>query len=140
MRDDYDGRLGPRTPANVNGKLQTARSTLFVQLEEDHFEVLNRNETLDGLAVKSLDFEALDDNTLDKYRPEVVVAPLFSEACDIVDVAEALSFAGYFGELWAVGPDLPNPTVIEREIREFAGHIVFRIVSDPRTKKSAAGH
>jgi hypothetical protein len=85
-----------------------------------------------------LDFAALNDTALDKIRPQVVVAPLFSEEFDIVDVAEALSFAGFFGELWAVGPALPNPGLIEREIREFAGHITFRIVSDPKVKVANA--
>lgn len=140
MHDDYEGRLAMGTPANLNGDLKTVRVALYLQLSDCQHAVVARNAATEDLLIQSVDFAALNETLLDKFRPEVIVAPLFSEGFDIVDVAEALSFAGFFGELWAVGPDLPNPGLIEREIREFAGHIQFRIISDPRAAQMASGH
>ncbi|MEM1079506.1 MAG: hypothetical protein AAGI09_13375 [Pseudomonadota bacterium] len=74
-----------------------------------------------------------------KYRPELIVTPLFSERFDAVDVAETLAFAGYYGELWAIGPALPNPKLIERELRDVAQNILCRLIVEDASTRTGTG-
>ena len=70
----------------------------------------------------------LDEILLDRLRPARVITPLFGDGYDAVDVAEDLSLFGYGGQLIAISPRLPNPKIIEREMREYAFAMNFELV------------
>lgn len=60
------------------------------------------------------DFAALPEGL------ELVVAPLFCEEFDALEVIEALGSKGYRGKLRIVAPKLPNRQIVLRELRAHA--------------------
>jgi hypothetical protein len=52
---------------------------------------------------------------------ELVIAPLFCEEFDALEVIEALGSKGYRGKLRIVSPKLPNRQIVLRELRAHAG-------------------
>lgn len=51
---------------------------------------------------------------------ELVVAPLFCEEFDALEVIEVLGSKGYRGKLRIVSPKLPNRQIVLRELRAHA--------------------
>jgi hypothetical protein len=51
---------------------------------------------------------------------ELVIAPLFCEEFDALEVIEALGSKGYRGKLRIVAPKLPNRQIVLRELRAHA--------------------
>ncbi len=60
--------------------------------------------------------------------PDVILCPLFSAATDAVQIVEHLADLGYTGPVFAIGPDLPRPELVQEEIRAIAPAITFRLV------------
>lgn len=128
MRDRTDSRANVYRLTNTNSKVSTARPVLCIDLLPDQLATARSFMPGANVSLKPLRYREFTDLSLEKFRPELVVAPLFSEFFDAVDVAETLAFAGYFGELWAICPELPNPQLIEQELREFTGGISLRLI------------
>ncbi|MFZ5751263.1 MAG: hypothetical protein ACOY5U_09370 [Pseudomonadota bacterium] len=59
----------------------------------------------------------IDGRLLERLQPDLVLAPLLGEGFDILDVAQALTAAGYAGRLLAICPKLPNPRGVQAELR-----------------------
>ncbi len=74
-------------------------------------------------------FSALDERLLARVRPNVVICPLFKDSYDAIHVVTQLTYLGYRGQLFALGPPLPNPSVVLAEVRSLAPMIDFKLVS-----------
>ena len=75
--------------------------------------------------------EKLDAVLLATMAPDKVICPLFAQDYDALVVAQILSRLGFGGTLVVVAPDLPNPRMVEREIRNQAGGIKVAVVVRP---------
>ena len=59
----------------------------------------------------------LDAALLAQAQPDQIVVPLFSGVHDALQVIEDLEILGYRGTILVIGPRLPNPRLVERELR-----------------------
>lgn len=75
-----------------------------------------------------LRFHDISAATLSLHQPDVVLSPLVSEAFDCLDLAHALSEAGFRGRYRAVAAHIPDPGLVRREIRSMAPQIDFDII------------
>lgn len=87
-----------------------------------------------GLTAQPPDSIALDGpegitaDLLAAIAPEKVICPLFSDDYDALVVAQILTKLGFGGTLVVVAPDLPNPRMVEREIRNQSGGLKVSVV------------
>lgn len=75
--------------------------------------------------------DRIDAALLARLSPTRVICPLFAAEYDALTVAQRLSRLGYTGLLLVVAPDLPNPRMVEKEIRNQSGGIEVRVISRP---------
>ena len=114
--------------ANDNRALQTGGVALCIGLTASDVVALSDDLETGNMQCHAVPYHMLDEDLLDKLRPDQVITPLFGEGYDAVDVAEDLSLFGYCGQLVAISPRLPNPKIIEREMREYAYAMNFELV------------
>ena len=79
----------------------------------------------------SIQFSSIEDVTeeiLDRLRPSVVISPALSRRFDCIDLAQILCSYSYKGRYRAVSHELPNPTMVEREIRQLCPGLDFAIL------------
>lgn len=87
----------------------------------------NKTEPLiiavDGVQVRlagtiiALSLDRLDVAELNRLNPAVVVCALFSADHDAPLVIEHLALLGYAGQIVVIAQALPNPGLVERELR-----------------------
>ncbi len=75
--------------------------------------------------------EAIDAMLLSSLGADCVVCPLFDAEFDAMAVAVRLEALGYGGKLQIIAPELPNPRMVEREIRSQARSIKLQIIQRP---------
>lgn len=63
------------------------------------------------------EFHEITDELLQALTPDIVMSPVLTRAFDCLDLAQTLHEKGFRGRLRIVAPDLPNPRVIQSEIR-----------------------
>ena len=114
--------------ANDNRSLNTGGVALCIGLTASDVVALSSDLDTGNMQCHAIPFDLFDEILLDKLRPDQVITPLFAEGYDAVDVAENLSLFGYCGQLIAIAPRLPNPRIIEREMREYAYAMNFELV------------
>jgi hypothetical protein len=73
--------------------------------------------------------EALDAVLLATLGATRVICPLFAAEFDALAVAARLAKIGFTGKLVVLAPTLPNPRMVEREIRHHGAGIQVQIVS-----------
>lgn len=73
----------------------------------------------------------IDAVLLATMAPDKVICPLFADDYDALVVAQLLTKLGFGGTLVVVAPDLPNPRMVEREIRNQAGGLKVAVVVRP---------
>ncbi len=78
-----------------------------------------------------VDFEHLNQTTIAKVRPDVVLSPLLSDAFDAYQIVRFLASFGYVGRYRALAQYLPDMAMIRSEIRKAAPNIDFEIVMMP---------
>lgn len=81
---------------------------------------------VDGIVIDGP--EALDQVLLATLGADRVVCPLFAATFDALAVAARLAGLGFGGRLYVMAPDLPNPRMVEREIRAQGGGIEVRLI------------
>ena len=88
-------------------------------------------ETLppDSIAVAGPD--AIDAALLKSLKPGRVLCPLFTAEFDALLVATHLRKLDFAGTLVVVAPDLPNPRMVERELRNQSGGLTVKVVVKP---------
>jgi hypothetical protein len=114
--------------ANENRALQTGGVALCIGLTANDVVALGDDLDTGNMRCHAVPYDLIDEILLDKLRPDQVITPLFGDGYDAVDVAEDLSLYGYSGQLVAISPRLPNPRIIEREMREYAYAMDFELV------------
>ena len=62
-------------------------------------------------------FAELTHATFRDLAPTTVIIPLFSGANDALDMIHVLQDFGYARRILVIGPTLPNPAMVERELR-----------------------
>lgn len=65
-------------------------------------------------------FASLERALLDRVSPRSVVCPLMAEGFEALQVLTLLRQAGYAGDVMVVAPPLPDPRMVERELRAVA--------------------
>lgn len=75
--------------------------------------------------------EAIDGALLAKLQPDKVICPMIGEDYDALMVATQLRALNFAGTLVVVAPELPNPRMVEREIRNQAGGLRVSVVIKP---------
>lgn len=75
--------------------------------------------------------EEIDAALLARVQPEKVICPMIGADYDALSVANLLRSLDFAGVLVVVAPDLPNPRMVEREIRNQAGGLQVRVVVKP---------
>ncbi len=73
-------------------------------------------------------FEDITEDVLDRLCPSVVLSPVLARSFDCIDLAQKLCALGYSGRYRAVSGDLPDPELVEREIRGLCPSLDFGIL------------
>jgi hypothetical protein len=86
----------------------------------------------DTTRIVHIPFRALTKPLLSETQPVMVLGPLLSPQLDAMQIAERLGELGYRGRLALLGPPLPNPSLVAREIRAASGSkdILVEIVAE----------
>ena len=63
------------------------------------------------------EFHEITEELLLTLLPDVVLSPVLCRAFDCLDLAQTLHGSGFRGRLRIMAPDMPNPRVIQSEIR-----------------------
>lgn len=71
-----------------------------------------------GASITIARFDAITRDFLAEQSPDVILAPLFSEEHDILDLARTLARAEYAGALRAYSAPLPAPGMIRGEVAQ----------------------
>lgn len=77
-----------------------------------------------------VEFSEVNQGLLNQIRPQLVAVPLLARGFDCVDLAMLLHGLGFSGEVRAVAVGLPNPELIEREVRTLCPQLNFRVVEE----------
>ena len=97
---------------------------------------LRRWERL-GLKIPSIagfifiDFEDVTPEKVADIAPRVVLSPLLCRNFDALEIARRLNDMGYTGQYTVVVKDIPNPSVIEHDVRQVAPSLDFSILKFP---------
>jgi len=95
-------------------KLATASRVMVLggqELPDDVMRVL-----LNVTKISCVAFLGMSTEDFRSLAPVCVISPLFSMDLDCLDVAEYLADLGFSGHYIVVADDLPNPTMIIREL------------------------
>ncbi len=71
----------------------------------------------DDSQIAFAEFHEVTEELMDALTPDIVMSPVMTRAFDCLDLAQALQAAGFRGRFRVVAPELPNPKVIQAEIR-----------------------
>ena len=80
--------------------------------------------------VKFVSIDEVSESLLEHLCPTVVISPALSRRFDCIDLAQILCSHKYKGRYRAVSRELPNPTMVEREIRSLCPGLDFAILVD----------
>lgn len=75
-----------------------------------------------------LSMSSLECNILDRLAPDFIIAPLFNGNTDCMEISETLHGFGYEGCILFVSENLPNPAMIETEIRQHIPQLNFHVL------------
>jgi hypothetical protein len=76
-----------------------------------------------------VNFHEVSRELLEELAPHLVVSPILARNFDCVDLAQLLGRLRFPGRYRAVGPPLPNPQMITREIRSLVPGLDFDVLS-----------
>ncbi len=79
--------------------------------------LLGTTESATKAMVAHRNFADLDGNMLALTCPDLVIMPLFAADQDATAMIERLVALGYQGKVAVLAPTLPNPRLVERELR-----------------------
>jgi len=88
------------------------------------------------LSIVLAPFRAIDPGFIVRTAPQVVVAPLFGNGFDILDVCARLIRCSFRGRVVALSHPLPDREGVLREIRGESGRIEVDLIEIPRPSAS----
>ena len=120
-------------------KLRELNVTAFDSLQDqtvailavgDSDEWLQRgNSVPEASSIRFVSIEDITETLLDHLCPTVVISPALSKRFDCIDLAQLLCRLEYKGRYHAVSHELPNPKIIEREIRSICPNLDFGVLT-----------
>jgi hypothetical protein len=119
---DWDMLIKQDISFGIVGRIEKRpeqRETIMVVAPADATSVMiagPTQEQRDSVMIQ-VTFETLSRAMMDTIAPKTVIAPLITDAFDILDLAELLTDFGFRGELVAVTRPLPRKELILREVR-----------------------
>lgn len=78
--------------------------------------------------VAFVSIEEISVELLDRVCPTVILSPVLARSFDCIDLAQKLHDLGFTGRYRAVSDELPNPEMVEREIRHLCPGLDFGIL------------
>ncbi|MBT8459000.1 MAG: hypothetical protein HKP37_02400 [Boseongicola sp.] len=81
--------------------------------------------------VQFVSINEVNETLLEHLCPTVVISPALSRRFDCIDLAQILCSHRFKGRYRAVSRELPNPSMVEREIRGLCPGLDFAILVDP---------
>ncbi len=125
-REDYEmGRL--TTPGYDTSNDETV-AILAVGSAAEWREGGNRLQADGRVAFSSL--EEVSEESLARLCPTVILSPVLARNFDCIDLAQKLFSLGFTGRYRAVTDQLPDPEMVEREIRHLCPGLDFAILID----------
>ena len=125
-REDYEmGRL--TTPGYDTSNDETV-AILAVGSAAEWREGGNRLQADGRVAFSSL--EEVSEESLARLCPTVILSPVLARNFDCIDLAQKLFSLGFRGRYRAVTDQLPDPEMVEREIRHLCPGLDFAILID----------
>ena len=125
-REDYEmGRL--TTPGYDTSNDETV-AILAVGSAAEWREGGNRLQADGRVAFSSL--EEVSEESLARLCPTVILSPVLARNFDCIDLAQKLFSLGLTGRYRAVTDQLPDPEMVEREIRHLCPGLDFAILID----------
>lgn len=104
------------------------RPPALLVLGSHEFYQYIRNQLHPVAPVTHLSMASLDPHVLDTLAPDFIIAPLFNGHMDCMEISETLHGFGYQGCFLFVSENLPNPAMIETEIRQHIPQLDFHIL------------
>ena len=80
-------------------------------------------------SMRFVSIEDVTDTLLAQLCPTVIISPALSKRFDCIDLAQLLCRLEYRGRYRAVSHELPNPKMIEREIRSICPNLDFGVLT-----------
>ena len=80
--------------------------------------------------IEFVSINEVNDTLLEHLCPTVVISPALSRRFDCIDLAQILCSHKFKGRYRAVSRELPNPAMVEREIRNLCPGLDFAILAD----------
>lgn len=72
-------------------------------------------------------FEDVNEATLERYKPEIIISPVLANGFDCIELTLLLRNLGYQGAYRAVAQEMPKPALIEREVIQLYPDLDFKI-------------
>lgn len=79
-----------------------------------------------------LDFHELNEMVISMKAPDIILSPLVADEFDAVDIAAKLISYRFEGRYRAIADDVPDASLIRREVRQFAPDLDFDLLLMPR--------
>jgi hypothetical protein len=92
-------------------------------------EILSALFDRPGIDLRRAGLEDVTRCLLEETRPRAVASALYWSGGDVLDAALRLQAAGWQGPYRALSPPLPDPGVIEREVRSLCPALDFAVIS-----------
>jgi len=76
-------------------------------------------------------FDELSRDLLRRLSPKKVISPLLANRFDAIDLAQMLVSLGFSGQYVAIASTLPDPSLVQRDIRSLCPTLDFSIIEAP---------
>ena len=123
-REDLD--LGRRKRTGFDTASDTTVAILAVG-SADEWRALGNAPSGDG-RIAFASFEEIREELLTRLCPTVVLSPVLALRFDCIDLAQRLYALGFTGRYRAVSDELPDPLMVEREIKHLCPGLDFAIL------------
>ncbi|MEO6298829.1 MAG: hypothetical protein ABIV25_09010 [Paracoccaceae bacterium] len=107
----------------------TAPDELQVVIAFDCQRLLDADGPLPLEGVLHRNFSDLGPELLSDLKPTRIILPLFSAEHDAMAVIEILEGLKFSGQITVIGPDLPRPRLVERELRAMGPGVRLSLIS-----------
>lgn len=108
------------------GKRRAAKRPVIVAID-------GVNTPLEGRIV-SLPLSRLDAAELARLAPDIISCALLSGKFDAIDVINRLGELDYTGQIVVIAECLPNPGLVERELRAFGPGLRLHLLSKDQNR------
>jgi hypothetical protein len=112
---------------DAQARISIAKATVLAVGDTQAWDVHGHGVPSDHHVVY-VDFHDVGQDLMQRVSPRLVVSPILARNFDCVDLAELLGRLRFAGRYRAFGPQLPNPTMITREVRSLVPALDFDVM------------